>query len=69
MPSTALSLVRTFVYNGITLEDPLPGRPLDAVRRAHGTQYPAITNAKIDGPEYQGNREVYTYRTQVGVNG
>jgi PRTRC genetic system protein C len=69
MPTTARSIVRVFLYNGITLEDPLPGKPLESVRRVHGTQYSAITNAKVDGPEYQGNREVYTYRTQVGVNG
>lgn len=69
MPTTARSVVRVFLYNGLSLEDPLPGKPIDAVRRVHGTQYPAITNAKVDGPEFQGNREVYTYRTQVGVNG
>jgi PRTRC genetic system protein C len=69
MPTTARPIVRVFVYNGITLEDPLPQKRVEDVRRVHGTQYPAITNAKIDGPEFQGNREVYTYRTQVGVNG
>lgn len=69
MQTTTRSVVRVFLYNGLSLEDPLPGKPVDAVRRVHGTQYAAITNAKVDGPEYQGNREVYTYRTQVGVNG
>jgi len=69
MPTTARPIDRVFVYNGIILEDPLPRKRVEDVRRVHGTQYPAITNAKIDGPEFQGNREVYTYRTQVGVNG
>lgn len=69
MPTAPRSIVRVFIYNGLTLEDPLPGKAVEAVRRVHGTQYAAITNAKIDGPEYQGNRAVYTYRTQVGVNG
>lgn len=62
-------LVRVWMFQGITLQDPFPGRPLEAVRRAHAIQYPAITNAKIDGPESRGNQQVYTYRVQAGVNG
>jgi len=69
MPLTRQQIVRVFFYNGITLEDPFPGRPVEAVRRVHALQYSAITTAKIDGPEYQGNREVYTYRTQAGTKG
>lgn len=69
MPTTARAIVRVFRYNGITLEDPLPGKPLEAVRRVHGALYAAIATAKIEGPDVQGNQEVYTYHTQVGVNG
>ena len=63
------ALVRIWMFNGVTLQDPFPGRPLEAVRRVHATQYSAITNAKIDGPEYRGHEEVYTYRIEAGVNG
>lgn len=70
MPTTELvPLERIFIFNGVTLEDPLPGRSLAVVRRIHQAEYSAITNAKLDGPEYRGNQEVYTYRVNAGVNG
>lgn len=60
---------RVFLYNGLALQDALPNQPLEAVQRVHALLYKAITNAVIEGPEYQGDREVYTYKTQVGTKG
>jgi PRTRC genetic system protein C len=69
MATRARPIVRVFMFKGVALQDPFPGRPLTVVRRVHQTQYAAITNAKLDGPEYRGNQEVYTYRPEAGVNG
>lgn len=69
MPTQARPLVRVFRFNGMNLEDPFPGQPIEVVRRVHQTQCRAIVNAKVDGPEYEGNQEVYTYRVQAGTNG
>lgn len=67
--TTPQRIVRVFMYNGIRLEDSLPGRSPEAVRLVHATHYAAIATAKIDGPEMQGNEAIYTYTTQAGVNG
>lgn len=63
------TLTRVFMFNGLTLEDALPGQPADAVRRVHALQYAALTNAKIDGPDHLDGREIYTYRVQAGTKG
>ena len=69
MVMIAQQLVRVFFYNGVRLDDPLPGADLDEVRRVHSAMYSPISTAKVDGPDYQGNEEVYTYATRGGVNG
>ncbi|HET6229664.1 MAG TPA: PRTRC system protein C [Longimicrobiaceae bacterium] len=65
----ATPVVRRWRYKGVTLEDPLPGRSLEAVRRIHATNYAAVLNAKIDGPTYEGGVEVYSYTPQGGTFG
>ena len=69
-PATlATPIVRVWRFRGVTLQDPLPGQPLETVRRVHALQYSAITNAKIDGPAYEGHQEVYTYTPHGGTFG
>ena len=69
MATRARPIVRVFRFNGMTLEDPFPGKSLTVVRRVHQTMHSAITNAKLDGPDFEGNQEVYTYRVRAGTNG
>jgi PRTRC genetic system protein C len=69
MQTRARSLERVFLYNGITLQDPFPGQPLDMVKQVHRAQYAALVNAKVDGPELAGNQQIYTYRVKAGTNG
>jgi PRTRC genetic system protein C len=66
---TVQPIVRVFMYKGQRLEDPLPGRSTKHVRASHSLIYADIANAKIEGPEFVGNEEVYKYVTQTGTNG
>lgn len=70
MPTLATQrIVRTFNFNGVMLDDPLPAGTVEQVRQIHAALYSAIGNAKIEGPDYQGDRAVWTYKTQVGTKG
>ncbi len=65
----AQPIVRVFMFKGMTLQDPLPGKSTKAVRAIHALQYAQIATAKIDGPAFAGNQEVYTYIPATGTNG
>jgi PRTRC genetic system protein C len=62
-------IVRVFMFAGMTLQDPLPGRPPKLVRATHALLHPQIANAKIEGPVYVGHQEQWTYVPQTGTNG
>lgn len=68
-PVIAHRIERVFMFAGMTLQDPLPGRAPKLVRAAHALLHPQIANAKIDGPVYVGNTEQWTYVPQTGTNG
>ncbi len=44
------TLVREFIYNGMTLPDPGPTFSADQVRDMYTAQYPELTTAAVDGP-------------------
>lgn len=71
MPLRTAQLKRVFRYNAVELQDPFPDQPAtsDAIRRAHAAMHAPLTNAKLDGPVYEGNKEVWTYTVAVGVKG
>lgn len=60
---------RLFLYNGATLTDPDPAKSTDEVRKFYATTYPELTNAKVDGPKIDGNKEIYEFKKSVGTKG
>src|ERR1700687_290432 len=52
MSISIAKLLREFVYNGVNLADPGPTFTPDEVRDLYSAQYPELTTAAIDGPEY-----------------
>lgn len=62
-------LTRQFRYNGAKLADPSPAFSLQQVRDFYANTYPEIVNAEIEGPELQGDLQVYTFRRAVGTKG
>lgn len=63
------TLTREFRYNGVKLADPSPTFNLQQVQAFYANTYPEIVNAEIEGPEVQGNLQVYTFRRAVGTKG
>lgn len=63
------NLTRQFRYNGAKLADPSPAFSLQQVRDFYANTYPEIVNAEIEGPELQGDLQVYTFRRAVGTKG
>ncbi|WP_416046885.1 PRTRC system protein C [Cupriavidus basilensis] len=63
------TLVREFIYNGMTLPDPGPTFSADQVRDMYTAQYPELTTAAVDGPVHQGDTARYTFVRAAGAKG
>lgn len=67
------SIVRKFVYekNGkeIDLPDFNPNATPEEVVKFYAGQYPELTNAKIEAPEFEGNNVTFNVNTTVGTKG
>jgi PRTRC genetic system protein C len=61
--------VRTFNYNGMELPDPGSSLTLDEVRDIYSATFPELTSAAIEGPEFHGEKIVYSFLKSVGTKG
>ena len=62
-------LVRVFQWNGLEIPDPNSRlRPEEALK-VLGTIHPELNNAAVEGPSFQGGKEVYTCCTRLGTKG
>jgi PRTRC genetic system protein C len=62
-------LLREFVYNGVNLADPGTTFTPDEVRDLYSAQYPELTTAAIDGPEYSGEVMRFKFVRAAGAKG
>ncbi len=64
-----IRLSRKFRYGALDLED--PGREMspEEVKDFYANIYPELTQASIEGPEYQDDEERYEFRKTVGTKG
>lgn len=60
---------REFHYNGVKLVDPIPTADPEKIKSFYAALYPEITSAIVEGPEYKGNKMVYTFKRSVGTKG
>lgn len=68
--SDIIKVTRIFRHNGMNMPDPAPGLKPDEVRNLYAASgYPQLLNAKIVGPTYEGENEVYTFEAHVGHKG
>lgn len=67
--SKAKALTREFKYNGMTLPDLGGNLTPSQVKDAYANTYGDLTNAIVKGPDYTGDKEVYTFQTSVGTKG
>ena len=66
-------LKRVFILkkgNGtLTLEDPDSRMSLSEVTDFYSMNYPELTTATLQGPELEGDRAVYRFKTTIGTKG
>jgi PRTRC genetic system protein C len=62
-------LTREFTYNGMNLLDPGPTYSPDEVRDVYSAQYPELTTAAIDGPEFSGEVARFKFVRAAGAKG
>ena len=63
------TLTREFNYNGMRLPDPGPAFTPDLVRDLYSAQYPELTTATVDGPEYAGEVASFKFVRAAGAKG
>ena len=69
MTISVAKLIREFTYNGMTFVDPGAAFSPDDVRDLYSAQYPELTTAAIDGPEYKGEIAHFKFVRTAGAKG
>ena len=69
MALTVQGLTRVFKHEGKTLDDPNSDFSVDEVMGFYSVRYPELTTATIHGPEVEGDKAVYEFKTVVGTKG
>ncbi len=62
-------LERIFRYNAMDIADPNPDLPLKRVIEVLSGTYPEFTNAKIEPPVMEGNKQVFVVKVVAGDKG
>lgn len=60
---------RTFLYSGRTLPDPDPSMSPEAVKNHYSAIHADLTNAAVEGGEFEGDTQVFHFRRSVGSKG
>ena len=62
-------LDRVFMHGNITLNDPDPSMAPEEVMQFYTNTYPELTTSNVHGPEVNGDKAVYKFKTTVGTKG
>ena len=62
-------LQRVFKYKERTLSDPDTSLTPDEVMAFYSNQFPELTTSNVHGPQVQGTKAVYEFKTNVGTKG
>lgn len=62
-------LDRVFIHNRIELIDPDPDMTPEEVMQFYTNTYPELTTSNVHGPEINGDKAVYKFKTVVGTKG
>jgi PRTRC genetic system protein C len=69
MPAIITSVPRVFRYQGTEMPDPLPNATTERCLAVLRTSYPQFANATVDGPLYEGGKQVWQIKVAVGTKG
>ena len=62
-------LDRVFMHGNITLTDPDPSMAPEEGMQFYTNTYPELTTSNVHGPEVNGDKAVYKFKTTVGTKG
>ena len=62
-------LTRVFQWNGLEIPDPNSRLKPEEALKLLSSVYPELNNASIEGPSFQGDKEVYKLCTRLGTKG
>ena len=63
------AITRTFLYGGRTLPDPDSSMSPEEVKAFYSAIHADLTNAAVEGGEFEGDTQVFTFRRSVGTKG
>lgn len=66
---TTMTRVFRIEKTDIELNDIDPGMSLEDVMGFYSAAYPQLTTAGIQGPEFEDDKAVYTFKTTIGTKG
>lgn len=69
MTISIAKIIREFTYNGMKFADPGPAFTPEDVRDLYSAQYPELTTATVDGPEFAGETATYKFARAAGAKG
>lgn len=69
MALSVQGLTRVFKHDKNTLDDPNPDFTIDEVMGFYSVRYPELTTASVSGPEVDGDKAIYEFKTVVGTKG
>lgn len=68
-PIQATAITRTFLYGGRTLPDPDPSMSPEEVKGFYSAIHADLTNAAVEGGDFEGDTQIFTFRRNVGTKG
>lgn len=70
MTTTTITTVqRVFNYSGIPLPDPNPAYTPEQVKEHYTAIYGELNNASVEGGDFDGTNQAFTFRRGTGTKG
>ncbi len=69
MALSVQGIKRVFKHKELELSDPNPDMTPEEVMNYYSNMYPELTTSNVHGPNMEGDKAVYEFKTTVGVKG
>lgn len=69
MSLTPVAVQRVFLYNGRTLADPDSALTPEQVKQFYSAIHADLTNAAIEGGNFEGDTQTFEFKRGVGTKG
>jgi PRTRC genetic system protein C len=69
MSLTPTAVTRVFMYNGRMLPDPDPTMNPNEVKQFYAAIHADLTNAAVEGGQFEGDTQVFEFKRAIGTKG